>query len=480
MKTTLKTFAALTLSLLWLGCASTDPQSQALTDMPTPSPDEQTQDSPEDDDNPPNNTPTPEPAPIDEAAVAEIAQLLEQWTEQQDSGLAAAVYYGGQPYIMGGWGMADDAAEVGADTIFETGSVTKMFTAALVHDAVERGELGWQDPVSRWLTDFEVSDAITVEHLVLQTSGLFNYTSAPEFQRRTNEPWTHQEIRALFESQPLAFAPGTRFDYSNSNYYLLGLILEAAAGSPFNTLLRDRITAPLGMERTGVCDIDPWTMPRAQGYSDGLVGRGPANSVHMSAPYAAGAICSTATDLSIFARAFYKGRWFSPDALASPTVLTNNGLPSPYTFATFVGRMNWQGLLSHGGNITGFTAFVGHFPQHDLTIVLLNNLNHSNLASIAANILQSLVDVERPTHTGSPTAQEQARWTGRYSAPGLPPIDIEASADRVDLKTQGTTFALRRVGSNDFETIQPLLRISILDGLMELEQHGHLHRLLKE
>ncbi len=452
-------------------------------DMPNPAQEEPNHENHENnrENNDTPEEPQPEAPPVDPdpETQAQFESVLRQWSADQNAGLSASVYYRGSQWLTGSWGMANDTEEVTQDTIFEVGSVTKMFTAALTLEAVMRGELSWSDPVEMYLDDFAQGDDITVERLVLQTTGLYNYTNSRAFAEGIHDPWSPEALRTIIEEEPLAFLPGSAFSYSNSNYYLLGLVLEEAAGEPFPTLVAKRIGEPLGLARTGMCDIDPNTTPRAQGYSDGPLGRRSVPSVDMSAPFSAGGLCATAYDIATFANAYYGEQWFTTQELSTPPVFSS-GLTSPYTYATFVGRTGWQNTISHGGNIPGFTAQVIRWPELDLTLVLLTNLNAAGLSELSEDILRVVSEVDRPVVEEPLRPEEIASLVGIYSAPDLPPLEVIENNGAIELLVQGNTLGLQYLGERDFETVPTLLRLRFLESQLEVEQNGILLTLTKE
>ena len=417
-----------------------------------------------------------------DAKVGEDAsRSLAAWHEAQGVGLGAVILRGDEVVLSKGWGMAREGEAISSSTIFEIGSISKLYTAALVHDAVERGELAWDTPVHEVLDDFVASDEVRVEHLIRQTSGLFNYTESRAFNEKRHEPWTPRAVRDIFESKPLLFEPGEAFAYSNSNYFLAGVILERVTGKSFAELLRTRIAEPLGLKKTGMCDVDAVTTPRASGHRRGADGLSVIPSRHMSSAYAAGGVCSTPEEVAAFARAYYGGRWFSSQELETTPVFAS-GLKSPYSWATFVGRIAWRPTLSHGGSIYGFTSSLVRFPEQDMTVVLLSNVFGLNLFSAIEPFAEIIAPVDREDVVWPTVSESQAQaWAGVYAAPDLPPIEVIAEEEAgISLLVQGASFGLKRVGEADFETEPQLLRLRFNADILELEQNGVVFSLNKQ
>jgi CubicO group peptidase (beta-lactamase class C family) len=164
------------------------------------------------------------------------------------------------------WGIANTA-----DTRFRIGSITKTFTAALVMLLAQEGRLSLDDSICRYVTPCPAQwQVIKLRHLLSHTSGIITLPIKPD---QLDVPQSRSQMLGLFESTPLAFAVGTRFQYSNSNYYLLGMALETVTGKPYGTVLRDRILSPLQLRDTGLIEPDTVVHELAEGYDIGGGGR---------------------------------------------------------------------------------------------------------------------------------------------------------------------------------------------------------------
>ncbi len=256
-------------------------------------------------------------------------------------------------------------------TRFRVGSITKQMTAACVLQLAERGKLDVSDPVTKHLPDFPraTGDGITLRHLLSQTSGLPSYTDDAALMAARGTPHTPAEVRAVFQSAPLHFAPGTRWEYSNSNYYLLGLVIEKVSGVTYERYLQEQVLGPAGMTRTSTVDA-PDAPNTAVGYDrdddENLI---VAHPVDASVPYAAGALRSTALDLA---------RW--DQALAGTTVLSEAAkakMLTPvldhYGYGVGVDELDGHRLVTHGGGIDGFNAVLMRIPDAGVAIVALAN-----------------------------------------------------------------------------------------------------------
>lgn len=284
-------------------------------------------------------------------------------------------------------------------TKFRIGSVTKQFTAMLVLQMVRKGVLDLHAPVVRYLPDFPAATGkrITLLHLLTHTSGLFNYTDIgdPGLQRR---PFSPEALIRLFADSTLRFEPGTRWEYCNSGYILLGAILEKVTGKPYQQLLGENIFIPLDMKHSGVDAPEPVIEYRAAGYEQGPGGFINARFIDPSFAYSAGSVYSTTEDLYRWDRALY-GEQLLPhallDTLFGPRIRVEGGPPGgslSYAFGWFtgydrVGSTNDSTfVIKHGGRINGFTSLVVRMPATHGLIVLLHNGGGANLEEIARAI----------------------------------------------------------------------------------------------
>lgn len=206
------------------------------------------------------------------------------------------------------------------DAKFRIGSLTKQFTAASILLLQERGKLKPEDPVKTWLPDAPPSwEKVTVFHLLTHTSGIPNFTGGPGWDLYQRQDHTPQESIARIRDKPLDFEPGKKFYYSNSNYILLGQIIERVSGVPYAEFLQRNVLTPLGMTETGV-DVTSSVLPeRAQGYDSVPDGFRHSSYVSMTISYSAGYLYSTSGDLLKWERGLFGGKLLSPASLKQMT-----------------------------------------------------------------------------------------------------------------------------------------------------------------
>lgn len=314
-----------------------------------------------------------------------------QLEKQHIPAMAVAVVRDGKPVKVQAYGVAnvEHGAPATADTVFQLASVTKQFTATAVMLLAEEGKLSLDDPVSKYVEDLpEAWRPVTIRQLLNHTSGIKGYTSAAEYRARSNTDATPREVLALVADAPLEFAPGQRHGYSNTGYYLLGLVIEKAGGVPYGEYVRAKIFEPLGMRASRLNRLSDVIPGRADGYSfrDGELRN--ARPPSMDWPYAAGALTSTANDMARWLAALQEGKVMSHEALAqmwSPTKLAD-GNTAPYGFGWQINEHRGNRTVLHGGGIEGFTTMVLLFPEERLGVVVLLNADRTNPSRIAHDI----------------------------------------------------------------------------------------------
>jgi CubicO group peptidase (beta-lactamase class C family) len=312
-------------------------------------------------------------------------------------GLSVAVGRGDAVVFAHGYGLADLEFEVPAneDTLFRIGSVTKQFAAALVVHLQEQGKLHVDDPLAKYLPEYPTpGHEITLRHVLTHTAGIPNYTDFGDvWLEGVARELSDADMLALIASHPLEFAPGERMRYSNSGYYLLGMVAAKVAREPWGDALRTQLLAPLGLERTRV-DSNGEVIPnRAQGYgfeddrlwNDRLIG--------MNQPGAAGALISTAKELVAWEIALAGGKVVSRESYEEMTTpfLLESGEESPYGFGLALGQQRGRACVFHGGGIFGFNSWLGRFPEEELTIAVISNSEGLAAQSVALDLARELL-----------------------------------------------------------------------------------------
>jgi CubicO group peptidase (beta-lactamase class C family) len=392
-----------------------------------------------------------EPLPRSQLLARIDSLVAEAMARDRVAGASIGVHHDGDTIFSRGYGYADLENEVRATehTVYRIGSVTKQFTAAAVLLLAERGELSLDDPITRFLPDYPTrGHRITVDRLLNHTSGIKGYTEMPTFWDRARLDLTHQELIDLFASEPFEFPPGQKYQYNNSAYYLLGLIIEKVSGQSYADFLRRNFWEPLGMVETHYLDNDPIIRNRAEGYEvrDGSVVND--QPLSMKLPYAAGGLGSTVFDLLKWQRALVTHRVLSAESYArmiAPGKLENDE-PITYGYGLQVGNLSGHRKVSHAGGINGFRAQLSYYPDDDLTVVVLCNTGAASPAPLESRIAREVLGLPHPEiHEVPISAADLALYAGVYDSGRVP---ITVSIREGSLSMQGKR--LRPVGNHVF------------------------------
>lgn len=329
----------------------------------------------------------------------EIDALVQRYHDARLFNGSILVAHGDNVVYKNGFGNAHHDFDIpnSPDTRFRIGSITKQFTAAIILQLAEEGKLDLQGNVTDYVPDYpaETGDQITIHQLLNHTSGIPNYTAIPGwFEESSRDTYTPDEFLSQFSELELDFEPGSEWNYSNSGFFLLGVIIEHVTGMDFDDALEARITAPLGLENTGYDDFDRIITQRAQGYQKTPLGYAPAAYLDTTVPYAAGMIYSTVGDLHKWTRALHSGEVFTNSE--SYTLMTTPYM-NDYGYGIGISSDSLGGKLvreiSHGGGINGFSAMLQYFPDEEYTLVSLDN---SALPARALGAVRDLVYGETP------------------------------------------------------------------------------------
>lgn len=309
--------------------------------------------------------------------------VKEQMQKQHIPGVSVAIVKDGKVVEARGYGLASVELNVPAtkDTVYEIGSITKQFTATLVMMLVEENKIALTDPIKKYLPDAPAAwDKVTVRHLLTHTSGIKGYTEVGDFITLARTKHTKEEIIGMVSKLPLDFQPGEKWSYSNTGYYLLGMIVEKASGKSYDDLLAERILKPLQMTVTRNGDPDTIIPNRAAGYMPVKDGWRNASALQPTAAFSAGELVSTVLDMAKWDAALYTDKLVKTATLEQmwTAATLNNGKPTGYGFGWAVGEVNKHRLIEHGGGTAGFSTVISRFPTDRLTVLVLTNRAEAN------------------------------------------------------------------------------------------------------
>jgi D-alanyl-D-alanine carboxypeptidase len=370
-------------------------------------------------------------------------------------GISAAVVTPDDAWVgVAGRARFDPDVAVAPDTPFAIASVTKTFVAAAILQLREEGELSLSDRLSRWETRVPNASRITVRQLLSHTSGVRDMWLHPRYAQRVEgrpqHVWTYPEVRAMIGAP--RFAPGKGHDYSNSNYVLLGRIIELETGHSVAREIRQRFLRPLGLDDTWFQGAEAGPGDAAMGYarrSGAWVRQGNGTGLRPTTSIAtffgaSGAMASTARDVADWARALYGGRVLRPSSLAQMTAFSSHD----YGLGTRRKQMGGREAWGHGGSLDGFETSMWYLPVIDSAVVVIWNRRDHESDGVANRLARRVVNALDPDTT--PPTINAPRIYLRESVTvtsGRAPVEVAWSAAR---DSQGTiaSYDLRRRSAN--------------------------------
>jgi CubicO group peptidase (beta-lactamase class C family) len=346
-------------------------------------------------------------------------------------GAAVLVAQNGIVLFEKGYGLADvaHASSFAPDTKSRIGSITKQFTASAILKLQEQGKLSVQDKLSKYFPDFPSGDEVTLHHLLTHTSGIRSYTDKPGFLDKVTSAVEPDDLIKSFQNDAYDFAPGKKWHYDNSGYFLLGRIIEKVSGQSYGDFLRQNFFEPLGMTNTGVHRAGLALEHEALGYQyHGTVFTNALNW-DMSWAGGAGALYSTVEDLFHWNEGVFGGKVLKDASLkaAWTPVKTEDSKDDDsstgYGYGWFSTHMRGTQEISHGGGLNGFSSFIMRLPHENFTVAILANaepgaagVEPSRLAHLVTEIYLGEKLDPRPTHQVNPNVSPDAfgALVGRY------------------------------------------------------------------
>jgi D-alanyl-D-alanine carboxypeptidase len=351
---------------------------------------------------------------LDSAEEAKISKML------SDSGVPsvsiAVVEHGSLVYAKAfGKASLDPSRAADAQTSYAVGSISKQFTAAAILLLAQEGKLSLDDKVSKYFPDLTRANEVTIRELLSHTSGYEDYAPQDYTIPEQTKPTTPQTVLDEWAKKPLNFDPGTKWQYSNTNYVLAGQIFEKASGEDLMKFLDAKIFAPLGMTSAGDCSLDH-TPEYAVAYTRYVLGPPrPALREGRGWFFGAGELCMTPSDLAKWDIAFLNKRILSAHSYDEFTheVRLPNGDVTHYALGLGVGAVdNKIPMISHSGEVSGFLALNRVFPTRDAAVIVLSNQDAIDLIGPIGNEMSRWIlepETRASEDHGSPAELAQVR-----------------------------------------------------------------------
>ena len=389
------------------------------------------------------------------AADDPIAGIVRQAMERGPfPGIVVAVQKGERILYRRGFGHIDVENGVAAtpEAVFPIGSVTKTMTGLAIMQLVAQGRITLDDPAGRHIDGLPAPvAALRIRNLADHSAGLVGYLDVPGFPRASQDPITRQQVVDWFAKQPLQFEPGTRWSYSNSGIYLLGLIIEKVSGLSYDRYLQEHVFAPFGMANSSLAGWARLQPRRAHGYRLGRDGLENAQRYDPLVAFSAGAVLSTVDDMLRYRRGVFGDGPTSPavrglvlrrDRLKSGTLL-------PYSLGCLaIADFEGHRKIGHPGDIFGFSAQYAWYPDDDVTIVLLSNIQYGGISivSVEQKIARVVLGLPQPVIVDAPLpAADAARFSGSYA---LGEIRFAVDAMRFTVKDGGLRVGFVKGGES--------------------------------
>lgn len=335
-----------------------------------------------------------------------LSALEQHSSERSDVGLQATVLLDDDTTWSGVAGNADhgDGTPLSFDFHLFIGSVTKLFTATLLLRQVERGSILLTETIDEWF-DLAYAEDVTVRMLLNHTSGIPSYTEDARWLTQAfGQPtrrWQPEELVDVIRDKPLKFDPGAAHEYSNTNYVLLGLILERETNTPYQVLLEELVRDELNCDRTHYLDY-PDDAPIANGYDESIIGFGRWNITGFrtsleTGGYAAGGILSTSQDVARFVQSVFTGAVLDDDTLGEMQTFVDahdEDVPTQQGYGLGIRhlRIDGEDVFGHTGTIPGYSAIAMHHENPQYTIAVLSNVSTIDQAAVYGSLQKVLLE----------------------------------------------------------------------------------------
>lgn len=366
-------------------------------------------------------------------------------------------------------------------TKYRIGSITKMFTATMIFQLIDEEKIKLTTPIATYFPKLPNAGKITIGNLLNHRSGLHNFTNDEDYMTWMTSPKTHDEMVDIISKKPVDFEPNEKASYSNSNYVLLGYVIENITKQTYSKALQERITSKIGLSDTYVGGKINLTHNECFSYA--ILGDWELQpETDMSIPGGAGAIISTPTDLTKFIEALFTKKLMSEKSFSQMKTITDS-----YGMGIFSIPFNTRKAYGHNGGIDGFASILGYFPEDSVAISYISNGQAYPMNDILIGALSIYFDMDYsiPTFTVIAVKSEELdKYVGVYSSPQFP-LKITIAKDGGKLTGQATgqpSFPLEATEKDKFEFQQAgiVIEFNTAKSELTLKQGGRNFVLKKE
>lgn len=322
---------------------------------------------------------------------SEFDKLLSEQFQPNETGATVLVSRNGQIIYTKAFGMSNLELNttMQVDNVFSLASITKQFTAVAILQLMEQGKLNLQDEITKFISDYPTQgNKITIEHLLTHTSGIHNFSGMKDPEKKLALDCTPEEVIDFFKNLPMRFTPGTKWEYSNSGYFLLGYIIEKVTDKPYSVYLEENFFKPLGMNNSSYNNDTKIIKNRVGTYSYGKNGFENATPINTTHVYSAGGILSTVGDLYKWHQAVHTYKLIKKETLnkAVTKYILSDGTVTDYGYGWKLGNVYESPSIWHGGLISGLGTMEIYLPKEDVFVTIFSNCDCNYPKDIASRL----------------------------------------------------------------------------------------------
>jgi CubicO group peptidase (beta-lactamase class C family) len=366
-------------------------------------------------------------------------------------------------------------------TKYRIGSISKMFTATMIFQLIEEGKIKLTTTLDTYFPNIPNANKITISNLLNHRSGIHNLTDNPDYTTWMTQPKTHDEILSIISKSKVDFQPNEKASYSNSNYIILGYIIEKISKQPYSKNLNERITSKIGLSNTYCGGSTNINANESFSYQFATYWK-QLPETDMSIPGGAGSIVSTPTDLTKFIEALFSLRLISYNSLIQMKTMTDS-----YGMGMFQIPFYTKRAYGHNGGIDGFASNLAYFPEDSIAVAYCTNGQVYPLNDILIGILSVCFNKDYSIPTFNAIFLKSAdlnKYLGVYSSTQIP-LKITITKDSIVLIAQATgqsSFPLEATEKDKFKFDQAGIKMEFNTekNEMTLKQGGGIYLFTKE
>jgi CubicO group peptidase (beta-lactamase class C family) len=386
-------------------------------------------------------------SPLNAQTPARFDHQIQAYVRNGDFSGSVLVARDGRILFQKSYGMANQDWNIpnSEKTKFHIASVTKTFTAAAILQLAREGKLKLEDPLSKYIPNFLNGERITVEQMLMHTSGLPDFYSLPEYPLKKYQRVTLADLVAWVKVKPLDFLPGSKSSYSNTGYGFLAYIIEQVSGKTYEQYLADEILKPAGMKDTGAFIDDAIIPNRASGYQPGFGDHGLRNALAYDKTIltGSGSLYSTTADLYQWCRVVEGGKFFNVRDVSHAYGWGARETKSEHKY------------IEQSGRDPGFSSHVELFPEDRVIAIVLGNLEDAAVNNITDDMAAIALGEDPATPgvraKGSSSVPHAEEFAGTYEVNPKFLLDVRAEDSKLYLRGTGGDFLpLEPTGKDTF------------------------------